>query len=428
MGKRVNRIRAGWSALLILGFFVAGACGQTATHSSSYFYSAPGTYTVTNYFYYPETEQLTSLNWWPDVPTGWTITNLRGSNGPILYYDMGYYIFGWSGGPYPNPLIFYYDITIPAGVTGDQQIPSAFWYNTAEVPPTGYSQPDPLVIHQPRSILGFVFHEEDNNGIYDTWDTPVTNITVRLLEGGTTNLVAAPVVTDADGYYSFGGLPDGDYDVMYWVKTNHVTILPGGSDTNRNQLVPMSDMIIPVSITSATNVHVNVGMTGSGPMSSAIDLRAYRGADGAVVEFVAHDVEQDANVVLYLLGPGGTVLWSGTNAVQAGAQQFCRFQVPGLVVGGIYQFGVLDEVGQYWTVSGVQVTPFSTEMIRMTLAGITLAFDSLPEREYEIQWVPRLGQTWRTVTNVVALSERTLLVVRHPDPASPSGFFRIRLK
>jgi len=32
------------------------------------------------------------------------------------------------------------------------------------------------------------------------------------------------------------------------------------------------------------------------------------------------------------------------------------------------------------------------------------------------------------VTNVVALSERTLLVVRHPDPASPSGFFRIRLK
>lgn len=70
MGKRVNRIRAGWSALLILGFFVAGACGQTATHSSSYFYSAPGTYTVTNYFYYPETEQLTSLNWWPDVPTG----------------------------------------------------------------------------------------------------------------------------------------------------------------------------------------------------------------------------------------------------------------------------------------------------------------------------------------------------------------------
>jgi hypothetical protein len=291
-----------------------------------------------------------------------------------------------------------------------------------------WASPDPVILHQPRRILGYVFHETDGNGIYDTWDQPVTNITVRLLEGGTTNRVAAPVVTDADGYYSFGGLPDGDYDVMYWVKTNHVTILPGGSDTNRNQLVPMSDMIIPVSITSATNVHVNVGMTGSGPMSSAIDLRAYRGADDAFVEFVAHDVEQDANVVLYLLGPGGTVLWSGTNAVQAGAQQFCRFQVPGLVVGGIYQFGVLDEVGQYWTVSGVQVTPFSTEMIRMTLAGITLAFDSLPEREYEIQWVPRLGQTWRTVTNVVALSERTLLVVRHPDPASPSGFFRIRLK
>ena len=410
--------------LAIVVLCAAASFGETAVHSSSYFYSSPSTVTVTNTFTYEG--QLTYFMWWPEVPAGWVVSNVRGDGDPILYDTGSFYYFGFGAMTFPNPVVFYYDMTIPAGTTGDQEIPGYYWFNDYY----NYDMvtPDPLVLHQPRSIFGYVFHEEDNNGIYNTWDQPVTNITVRLLEGGTTNRVAAPVVTDADGYYSFGGLPDGDYDVMYWVKTNHVTILPGGSDTNRNQLVPMSDMIIPVSITSATNVHVNVGMTGSGPMSSAIDLRAYRGADDAFVEFVAHDVEQDANVVLYLLGPGGTVLWSGTNAVQAGAQQFCRFQVPGLVVGGIYQFGVLDEVGQYWTVSGVQVTPFSTEMIRMTLAGITLAFDSLPEREYEIQWVPRLGQTWRTVTNVVALSERTLLVVRHPDPASPSGFFRIRLK
>ena len=47
MGTRAYRRCAGWSALLVLGFFAAGACGQTATHSTSYFYAAPGTYTVT---------------------------------------------------------------------------------------------------------------------------------------------------------------------------------------------------------------------------------------------------------------------------------------------------------------------------------------------------------------------------------------------
>jgi len=80
--------------------------------------------------------------------------------------------------------------------------------------------------------------------------------------------------------------------------------------------------------------------------------------------------------------------------------------MPGLVVGGAYDFTVRDEVRKLWRVSGVPVGSFAAEMVRMSLAGITLAFDSLPEREYEIQWVPRLGQTWRTVTNVVALSDR----------------------
>jgi hypothetical protein len=74
------------------------------------------------------------------------------------------------------------------------------------------------------------------------------------------------------------------------------------------------------------------------------------------------------------------------------------------------------------------VTPFSAEMVRMSLAGVTLAFPSLPEREYEIQWVRRLGDVWQTVANVLADGERTTVVVPHPDRTSPSGFFRIRLK
>jgi hypothetical protein len=102
--------------------------------------------------------------------------------------------------------------------------------------------------------------------------------------------------------------------------------------------------------------------------------------------------------------------------------------VPGLVVGGVYDFGLVDEVGKPWRAYQVPVTPFAAEMIRMAPAGITLAFGCLPEHEYEIEWTPRLGMDWVVVTNVVALGERTVLVVQPPDPASPSGFFRVRLK
>ena len=83
------------------------------------------------------------------------------------------------------------------------------------------------------------------------------------------------------------------------------------------------------------------------------------------------------------------------------------------------------------TALGIVLSEFQVEAViaaGMSLAGVTLAFDSLPDREYEIQWTPRLGQSWRTITNVWSQGERTSLVVPHPDPASPSGFFRIRVK
>ena len=162
-------------------------------------------------------------------------------------------------------------------------------------------------------------------------------------------------------------------------------------------------------------------------MSSGIDLQAFQGAEGVVVEFVAYDVEEDGYVTLYLVGTGDKVLWYGTCEVAAGPQQVCRFLVPGLVVGGAYNFVVQDEVNQFWEAYGVRVTPFAAEAIRMSLAGVTLAFASLPERDYEIQWVRRLGDVWQTVTNVLADGGRTTVVVPHPDRSSPSGFFRIRM-
>ncbi len=109
------------------------------------------------------------------------------------------------------------------------------------------------------------------------------------------------------------------------------------------------------------------------------------------MEFVAYDVEYDGTALLYVLGADGSVVWSGITNVLAGARYVCRFVVPGLAVGGTYDFVVRDEVGKRWSAPGVTVTPFAAEMVSLSLTGVTLSFGSLPEREYEIQWVARLG-------------------------------------
>ena len=68
-----------------------------------------------------------------------------------------------------------------------------------------------------------------------------------------------------------------------------------------------------------------------------------------------------------------------------------RFLVPGLEAGGSYDFAITDEVGQGWSAPGVTVGTFETEMVSAALTSVTLSFDSLPEREYEIQWTAELG-------------------------------------
>jgi uncharacterized repeat protein (TIGR01451 family) len=267
----------------------------------------------------------------------------------------------------------------------------------------------------------------DKNGVQDAGEPALTNVTVQLFSSDDTLLGTA--VSDADGRYLFTGLSLGTYYLAFSASTNYALTTPqaGGAAVDSD---PATNGVTAFIVMSAASFmdDVDAGYQQPSPTSSGIDLQAFQGAEGVVVEFMAYDVEEDGYVTLYLVGPGDTVLWYGTCEVTAGPRQVCRFLVPGLMVGGAYDFVVQDEVNQFWEAYNVQVTPFSAEMVRMSLAGVTLAFPSLPEREYEIQWVRRLGDVWQTVTNVLAEGERTTIVVPHPDRTSPSGFFRIRLK
>jgi len=290
----------------------------------------------------------------------------------------------------------------------------------------------------PARLYGYTYQDKDLNLTRNSGDGSTSGMVVQVWLDG---VQVAATNAAADGFYEFAGLVPGTYEVRFICNTNYLTAIPTNGhaafgDPERNRAVATaSDYAVATYVlTSGHGIGddagepVNAGFKGSGPTSSGIDLRAYQGADGVYVEFIAYDVENDGTVRLAVLGADGSVVWSGVTNVLAGARYICRFVVPGLSVGGTYNFFVRDEVGKGWSVSGVTVTPFAAEMVSLSLTGVTLSFASLPERVYEIQWAAWLGDAWQTVATVEADSDRTSAFVTYPDPKAPSGFFRVRVK
>lgn len=271
------------------------------------------------------------------------------------------------------------------------------------------------------------WNDSNKNGLQDAGETALTNVTVQIFDAADTLLGTA--VSDADGRYLFTGLSTGAYYLVFSPVTNYTFTAPlaGGADVDSD---PGTNGVTSLIVlpTATFEDGVDAGFRFSSPLSSGIELWAFKGGDGWYVEFFAYDVTQAGTILLYLLNPAGHAVWTGEADVEAGPRQIARFRVPGLVAGGAFDFAVRDEVGNLWRAYGVPVRPFAAEKVRMSLAGVTLTFGSLPERDYEIQWVRRLGGVWKTVATVPSQGERTTVVVPHPDRASPSGFFRIRLK
>jgi serine-aspartate repeat-containing protein C/D/E len=65
---------------------------------------------------------------------------------------------------------------------------------------------------QPASLSGYVYVDANNNGVYDTGETPISGVQLTLIDAGgeTINLTT---VTNEAGYYHFGGLMPGTYGV-----------------------------------------------------------------------------------------------------------------------------------------------------------------------------------------------------------------------
>lgn len=63
------------------------------------------------------------------------------------------------------------------------------------------------------SLGNKVFEDKNNNGVFDSNDTPIANVAVKLLDGNGVAIAGKTTTTDANGHYYFPGLIKGDYIV-----------------------------------------------------------------------------------------------------------------------------------------------------------------------------------------------------------------------
>ncbi|MEO1616741.1 MAG: SdrD B-like domain-containing protein, partial [Planctomycetota bacterium] len=68
---------------------------------------------------------------------------------------------------------------------------------------------------RPASLSGFVYRDDNNDGIRQTTESGLAGVTVRLVPvGSSTAADSVDAVTDASGAYSFAGLRPGQYEVI----------------------------------------------------------------------------------------------------------------------------------------------------------------------------------------------------------------------
>jgi len=65
----------------------------------------------------------------------------------------------------------------------------------------------------PVSISGYVYADDNDDGLFDAAEDPIANVKVVLLDAKGTPTADAPVYTDATGFYRFDGLRPGTYGV-----------------------------------------------------------------------------------------------------------------------------------------------------------------------------------------------------------------------
>lgn len=81
-----------------------------------------------------------------------------------------------------------------------------------QLPPGRHGENYDFCEHEPAILAGFVYHDQNDNGIFQRSESPIADVTVDLLDAHGTVVRTTP--TDSDGFYFFANLPAGVYRLV----------------------------------------------------------------------------------------------------------------------------------------------------------------------------------------------------------------------
>jgi hypothetical protein len=153
------------------------------------------------------------------------------------------------------------------------------------------------------TIAGFVFHDANNNGLFDPGETPLANSRIELHNAA--GAVIATAISDANGHYEF--TVNQSVNTAPATLTENLAFGPARTDWTKTGMLSQFDP----SLGQLTSVEV----INSGSLTSQIKVENLDSAGATITGTVSGD--------LALTGPGSISLDTATNSVnesfQAGA-------------------------------------------------------------------------------------------------------------
>lgn len=227
-------------------------------------------------------------------------------------------------------------------------------------------------------------------------------------------------------------------DIAISCETEDATIrytTDASEPSETSTVVPSGGMVsLPIPGTlkaKAWKAGMYVSATGSATYTSLppLQLIAFATAEGICVEFsIVENQIQDANFATIDVSQNGALIvrrivtQQGPNTYNVYREMFSELQAS-----QCYDFIVYDEAGRPFYVNDVVVGAFAVNMVRVVASQMTLEWDSIPGRLYEVLQVDQLGGQFGPMPRpviVVATTKRSSAVIQL-DPLKSNGFFRI---